>query len=180
VAGSVAGGIFNAHNLLLQGITLTDNSASGYVISGPPGSPAFPPGCGFHESPCDVGGNGLHSDAGANTQVATSVLANNNGSDCTGVVISDGHNALGTDSGCTWTKSASLNGHSSYDQINVNPMLGTLQDNGVAGNAHYPLLPGSPLIDAGGAIGTYCTPLDQLGHKRVAGRCDVGAVEFQP
>jgi hypothetical protein len=182
-AGSVGGGIFNAHNLLLQGVTLTDNNVLGNAFGPflpPPDTNSYPPGCGVPGQTCHVGDNGLHSDPGANTQIATSVLANNNGSDCAGVVISDGHNALSTDSGCTWKKSASLNGHSSYDQINVNPMLGALQDDGVAGNAHYPPLPGSPLIDAGGAIGKYCTPLDQLGHKRVAGRCDVGAVEFQP
>ncbi len=182
-AGSVGGGIFNAHDLLLQGVTLTDNSALGNAFGPflpPPDTNSYPPGCGVVGATCVVGGNGLHSDPGANTQVATSVLANNNSSDCTGVVISDGHNALGTDSGCTWKKSLSLNGHSSYDQVNVNPMLGALQDNGVAGNAHYPPLPGSPLIDAGGAIGKYCTPFDQLGHKRVAGRCDVGAIEFRP
>jgi hypothetical protein len=189
VAGSVGGGIFNTRDLLLQGVTLTDNSVVGNILFPLfPGYPTYPPGCGGAGSNCDVGGNGLHSDPGANTQIATSVLANNNGSDCAGVVISDGRNALGTDSGCTWTKSPSLSGHGSYDQINVDPMLGALQDDGVAGNAHYPLLPGSPLIDAGGAIGTYCTPRDQLGQKRVAGAgnpnawsiCDVGAIEFQP
>jgi hypothetical protein len=182
-AGSVGGGIFNAHNLLLQGVTLTDNTALGNGIGPllpPPDTRSFPAGCGVPGATCDVGGSGLHSDPGANTQVATSVLANNNGSDCSHVVISDGHNVLGTDSGCTWKKSASLNGHGSFDQINVNPMFGALQDNGVAGNAHYPPLPGSPLIDAGGSIGKYCTPLDQLGHKRAAGRCDVGAIEFRP
>jgi len=189
VAGTAAGGIFNTHDLLLQGVTLTDNSADGYIIYGQfEPYPAFPANCYFGSTlPCDVSGTGLHSDPGANTQVATSVLANNNGSDCDGVVISDGRNALGTDAGCTWTKSASLNGHSTYDQINVNPMLGAIQDNGVAGNAHYSPLPGSPLIDAGGAIGTFCTPLDQLGNRRVgiANRdawsiCDLGAIEFQP
>lgn len=187
-AGSVGGGIFNAHNLLLQGVTLAGNSVAGNILyPSTPDSPlSYPPGCGIAGSICDVDGNGLHSDPGASTEVATSVLANNSGSDCAGVVISDGHNALGTDSGCTWKKSSTLSGHGSYDQINVNPMLGALQDDGVAGNAHYPPLRGSPLIDAGGAIGAHCTPLDQLGHKRVAVAgnrdappiCDVGAIEF--
>jgi hypothetical protein len=192
VAGSVGGGIFNAHNLVLQGVTLTENNALGNVAQalydGQIPIPSYPPGCGYGGSNCDLGGSGLHSDPGANTQVATSVLANNNGSDCFGVVISDGRNALGSNSGCTWTKSPSLQGHSSYDQINVNPLLGTFSDDGVAGNAHYPPLPGSPLIDAGGAVGTYCTRLDQLGHARVSDSgnpnawsiCDLGAIEYQP
>jgi hypothetical protein len=191
VAGSVGGGIFNAHDLILQGVTLTENNALGNVAEalydGQLPIPAYPPGCGYGGSNCDLGGSGLHSDPGANTQVATSVLANNNGSDCSGVVVSDGRNALGTNSGCTWTKSPSLQGHSTYDQINIDPLLGTFSDDGVAGNAHYPLLPGSPAIDAGGAVGTYCTLLDQLGHRRVAASgnpdawsiCDLGAIEYR-
>jgi hypothetical protein len=82
-----------------------------------------------------------------------------------------------------------LQGHTVADQINVDPRLGTLQDNGSPGNAHYPLLAGSPLIDAGGAIGKFCTQMDQLGQKRVEGDgktndgaliCDIGAIEFAP
>jgi hypothetical protein len=190
VAGGVGGGIFNSHDLLLQGTTLSDNNAFGNVATeyfGPNPVPSYPPGCSYPQSNCDIGGNGLHSDPGANTQVATSVLANNNGSDCSGVVVSDGRNALGTNSGCAWTKSPSLQGHSTYDQINIDPLLGTFSDDGVAGDAHYPLLPGSPAIDAGGAVGTYCTLLDQLGHRRVAASgnpnawsiCDLGAIEYQ-
>jgi hypothetical protein len=189
VAGGVGGGIFNARDLRMQGVTLTENNALGNIAQAYFNSSAtYPPGCFYGStSPCDLGGNGLHSDAGASTQVATSVLANNNGSDCAGVVISDGRNALGTDSGCSWTKSPSLQGHAAYDQINVNPLLGAMQDDGAAGNAHYSPLPGSPLIDAGGAVGRYCTPLDQLGHRRAAGAgspnawsiCDLGAIEFQ-
>jgi len=195
VAGTLGGGIFNTQNLRMQGVTLTQNSVAGGVYLGYPpfqGYGSYPPSCDaatpiYTPPSCYAGDNGLHSDPGANTQVATSVLANNNGSDCGGVVISDGHNALGTGSGCTWQKSASLGGHGSYDQINVDPLLGALQDNGTPGNAHYPLLAGSPLIDAGGPIGTYCTPLDQIGDRRVRADadhggtwiCDIGAIEYQ-
>jgi hypothetical protein len=61
-------------------------------------------------------------------------------------------------------------------------MIFAPQDRGLA------LLADSPLIDAGGRIGTDCTPRNQIGQHRVegdhchdAGRiCDVGAIEFQP
>jgi hypothetical protein len=193
VAGTLGGGIFNANAMRLQGVTLTENNVLGNILYGfpgiPPQFPSYPPGCGGGTPTyCYAGDNGLHSDPGANTQIATSVLANNNGSDCGGIVISDGHNALGTDSGCTWKKSESLQGHGAYDQINVNPLFGALQDNGAPGNAHYPLLPGSPLIDAGGPIGSSCTPLDQIGDRRIDGDadhdgtwiCDIGAIEYRP
>jgi hypothetical protein len=69
----------------------------------------------------------------------------------------------------------------------VNPQLGALEDDGEPGNAHYPLLASSPLIDAGGSVGDHCTPRGQIGDPRVDAHrgehgilCDVGAIEFQP
>jgi hypothetical protein len=108
-----------------------------------------------------------------------SVLANNNGPDCAGILISDGHNALGSNAGCTLRPAAALQGHTVADQMNIDPRLGARQDNGVAGNAHYPLLADSTLINAGGTIGKFCTQLDQIGNKRTS-ICDIGAIEFKP
>jgi hypothetical protein len=60
-----------------------------------------------------------------------------------------------------------------------------LRDNGGAGNAHFPVLGQSPLIDAGGLISTNCTKFDQIGQPRVDGdgdrlrECDIGAIEYQ-
>jgi len=61
-------------------------------------------------------------------------------------------------------------------------LVGELSDNGEPGGLHYPLLAGSPAIDAG--IDGLCTEADQLGQARVDGNgdglvtCDIGAVEF--
>jgi hypothetical protein len=190
-AATSGGGIFNSGTLLLQGVTLAGNNALGLTIEGNPSNPtSFPPACSFDDlKGCAAGGSGVWSEPGANTQTANSVLANNNGSDCAGILVSDGHNALGTNAGCTLRPSPALQGHTVDDQMNVDPRLGALQDNGVPGNAHYPLLAGSPLIDAGGMIGKFCTQLDQIGQKRIEGDgkrtdgaliCDIGAIEFAP
>ena len=55
--------------------------------------------------------------------------------------------------------------------------LADLADDGNAGNAHYPLLSTSQAIDGGNDAA--CPPRDQIGERR-QGRCDIGAVEFNP
>lgn len=68
------------------------------------------------------------------------------------------------------------------DQINTDPMLGTLQDNGGPTFTHE-LLAGSPAIDAGDPSFTPPPNYDQRGSgfQRVAnGRVDIGAFEVQP
>jgi hypothetical protein len=56
------------------------------------------------------------------------------------------------------------------------PGLGPFTDDGIPGHGHFPLLPGSPAIDAGNDAA--CPATDQLGQSRV-GRCDIGAIEFE-
>jgi hypothetical protein len=67
------------------------------------------------------------------------------------------------------------------DQINTDPMLGPLQDNGGATFTHA-LLPGSPAINAGNPNFTPPPLYDQrgLGFDRVInGRIDIGSFEVQ-
>jgi hypothetical protein len=67
------------------------------------------------------------------------------------------------------------------DQINTDPMLGPLQDNGGPTFTHA-LLPGSPAIDTGDPNFTPPPLLDQrgLGFDRVVnGRIDIGSFEVQ-
>jgi len=180
-AGSGGGGVFNFGDLSLQGVTITGNSAVG---------PGYYPLCydpehvtgGF----CDVGAGGFGADAAATTRIATSVIAGNlTAGDCSGVLITEGHNAFG--SSCELQPAQFLGHGNPHDLLGIDARLGTLVDSGQPGNGHVPLLSNSPLIDAGGAIGRFCTPRDQLGERRVNGRngrgdpaCDIGAIEFQP
>ena len=187
-AGTLGGGIFNAGQLQMLGTTIAGNS-----VGGSNGVPAenlgFPADCTI-DTPerCVSGGAGVWNEPAGTIKFATSVIAGNVATDCQGALISKGHNALGTASGCTLVPSPFLGGKPTHDQVNLNPRLGALDDNGVPGNAHYPVLVNSPLIDAGGGIGATCTRLDQIGVARVDGDhdhdssdiCDIGAIEYQP
>ncbi len=111
-----------------------------------------------------------------NTIVADNT-ASNNGPDCyANTVTTYGYNLIGNTTGCgIYPRTGDL--------TNVGPKLGPLQDNG-GPTFTQALLPGSLAIDHGNRNG--CTdylgnPLDtdQHGFPR-AGRCDIGAYEWQP
>ncbi|HQV69161.1 MAG TPA: choice-of-anchor Q domain-containing protein [Thermoflexales bacterium] len=107
------------------------------------------------------------------------VLAYNTGNkpDCEGFPNSLGYNILGNSTGCT------LQGTSSGNQINVDPLFQYLAKNGGYSATHLPL-GNSPVLNAGdptgcinGLTGAYLT-VDQRGMARPkAGRCDIGSVE---
>ena len=88
--------------------------------------------------------------------------------------MSHGYNISSDDGG------GFLNG--TGDQINTDPVLGPLQNNGGPTFTHA-LLPGSPAIDAGDPSFTPPPYYDQRGFRfrRIFnGRIDVGALEVQP
>jgi hypothetical protein len=91
--------------------------------------------------------------------------------DCSANIESLGNNFIGDLSGCGINlQNTDLTG---------DPALGALvgeEEEALPGNAYYPVLSGSPVINAGAP--SACPVKDQLGNPRV-GRCDVGAVEFQ-
>ena len=182
VTGTVGAGIYNSGRLQVQGVTLDANEVTGLISTGPIG---FPNGCDL-DTPqnCASGGAAIWNEPTGIATLATTALDKSN--DCHGKLTSIGHNFLGTTANCTVTPSAVLGGRPTLDIVNRDSLLGELQDNGVAGNAHYPVLAGSPLIDTGGNVGPTCTALDQLGHARVQGSsqhlppyiCDIGAIEY--
>jgi hypothetical protein len=91
-----------------------------------------------------------------------------------GTVISHGYNLSSDDGGGYLTGSG--------DQINTDPMLGPLQDNGGPTFTHAPL-PGSPAIDAGDPNFTPPPSYDQRDSPFVRvfnGRIDIGSFEVQP
>ena len=91
-----------------------------------------------------------------------------------GTITSDGYNICSDDGG------GLLNAPG--DQINTDPLLGPLQDNGGPTLTHAPL-PHSPAIDAGDPNFSAPPSRDQRGpcYYRVFGRrIDVGSVETQP
>src|SRR5947207_8808034 len=90
-----------------------------------------------------------------------------------GTVTSHGYNLSSDDGGGVLTGPG--------DQINTDPMLGPLQDNGGPTFTHA-LLPGSPAIDAGNPSFTPPPVFDQRGpnfDRVVNGRIDIGSFEVQ-
>ena len=117
-------------------------------------------------------GSGIANLSGATSQVGSS-LFNGNRISNGGMTTSLGYN-LSSDDGSGFLTAIG-------DQINTNPMLGPLQDNGGPTFTHAPLQ-GSPAIDAGDPNFTTPPDYDQRGpgYARVAhGRIDIGAFEVQ-
>jgi hypothetical protein len=108
--------------------------------------------------------------AGTSTSVQNTIVYNIDplARDCGGVITTLGNNLISSLSGCDITlHNTDLVGEA---------RLGALSDDGTPGNAHVPLLPDSPAIDA--ANDAACPKRDQLGQRRKP-RCDIGAVEFR-
>ena len=91
-----------------------------------------------------------------------------------GTVTSHGYNISSDDGGGYLTGPG--------DQINIDPLLGPLQNNGGPTFTHA-LLAGSPAIDTGNPNFTPPPPYDQRGSPFLRvfnGRIDIGSFEVQP
>ena len=168
LASGNGGGIYNDGlssgkvTLLVRASTLSGNSAGGGNGSG-----IF-----------NNGGGGTASvELGSTILKAGAVGANI--ANLSGTVSSDGYNLASDGGGGFLTGTA--------DQINIDPMLGPLQDNG-GPTFTQALLPGSPAIDKGANLSGY--PTDQRGFPRMLDRpcianapggdgTDIGAFEVQ-
>ncbi|HJW91843.1 MAG TPA: choice-of-anchor Q domain-containing protein [Anaerolineales bacterium] len=140
------GGLYNRSDATLTNVTLNANAASGL------GS----------------GGN-LFNDS-AQVIFRNTIVANSPDGNCVnseGFITSSGHNLESGDT-CGF--------HAVGDQVNTDPLLGPLQNNG--GYTYtQALLPGSPAIDQGD--NALCPAVDQRGVSRPQGAaCDVGAYEY--
>jgi len=97
-----------------------------------------------------------------------------------GIIVSDGYN-LTNDAGVLNTNGGIGGFNAPGDQINIDPLLGRLQDNGGLTPTHE-LMPGSPAIDAGDPNFTPPPFFDQRGqgfNRVVNGRIDIGSFEVQ-
>jgi hypothetical protein len=141
------GNILNAGTLTLNFATVAADARGG----------------GLNQAPAPSGG-------ASSTTLSNSIIAGGAGPACAGTVAqinpsSGSHNVV-DDSSCA------LGG--TGDRENVDPMLGSLTNNGGPTNTHA-LLGGSPAIDAGDG----CAATDQRGAAR-SGACDIGAFEYIP
>ena len=157
-AQSQGAGIYNDGALILDNCTLSGNTA-GESASG--------------------GGIFNEDEDGATLSVANTIIARNAapaGPDYFGTFASRGYNLIGNTDGST--------GAAGNDLVNIDPLLGPLQDNGGT-SATMALLPRSAAIDRGNPAfdpETFTPPLvtDQRGAPRlIAGRLDIGAYEAE-
>lgn len=167
------GAITAAAHAWIEDSTIADNRATGSSI----GALYFLTGVVSLKN-LTVTGNDLAgiSRSGGIITVRNSIVANQTSGaiDCFGGVTSGGGN-LDSDDSCFnsgWT-----------DQVNVDPLLSPLADNGGTTLTMLPG-PGSPAIDAG--VNASCTATDQIGTARPTdgdddgtATCDVGALEVR-
>lgn len=108
-------------------------------------------------------GGGIYKADHAEVNLHNSIIAGSAGGDCVGELKKNISNLI-QDGSC----SPALSG---------DPMLGALVEPENGSTAHYPLMVGSPAVDA--ADGKYCTDTDQVGTARPQGAgCNIGAVEY--
>jgi predicted outer membrane repeat protein len=153
-AGTSGGGIYNfsCYNAYVANSTITGNSAGS--------------GGGMYN-------NGPYGRIQISNTIINAGASGENIFNSGGTVPSLGYNLSSDDGG------GYLNGPG--DQINTDPLLGPLQDNGGPTFTHA-LLPGSPAIDAGDPSFTPPPLYDQrgLGFDRVVnGHLDIGSFEVQ-
>jgi hypothetical protein len=181
----LGGGIFNQGSLTISNSTISGNTAWGNDFKGAGygggiNSGYYPPALTVINNSTISGNWATYGGAISNydsLEMANTILnrgaSGSNIYNGGGTIVSHGYNVSSDDGG------GYLNGPG--DQINTDPILGPLQDNGGPAFTHA-LLPGSPAIDAGDPNFTPPPFYDQRGPDfwRVRnGRIDVGAFEVQ-
>jgi hypothetical protein len=154
-AQDAGGGILNEGTLTVTNSTISDNTAAN-------------PGGAIYNTNFSGGGTANTGDTVLNAGASGGTIFNSGGT-----VTSLGYNLASDDGGGVLTGPG--------DQINTDPMLGPLQDNGGPTFTHA-LLPGSPAINAGDPSFTPPPFYDQRGspfHRVVNGRIDIGSFEVQ-
>ncbi len=179
-AGHNGGGLYNYYHNIASGIVLTnvtfsDNTAteSGGGMFNSNGSPVLT-NVTFSGNGAGNSGGGLLTYSGrlmlTNVIIANSIA----GGDCVGTGLDRAsHNNFIEDS----AHACGLTNGSNGNIIGQAPQLGPLTDYGGPGKQVFPLLLGSPAIDAG--TNTNCPVTDQRGVSRPVGAtCDIGAYEL--
>jgi hypothetical protein len=166
----LGGGITVASGALdLTNSTVALNIAQ--ASSGGLGGSGNPPG---HPGTGQPGQGGGFRNGGGSVHALNTLFDDNSATsapDFSGTLTSQGHNLIGDSSGGT--------GYADTDLLDVDPLLGPLQDNG-GPTQTMALLAGSPAIDAGD--NTNAPDWDQRGEgfpRIVNGIIDIGAFEYQ-
>jgi hypothetical protein len=186
MGGGSGGGLWNSDgaNMELSNSTVTSNTSSnngGGINNTGNGTVTLTNSTIGRHNFAGGSGGGMWNDNGGTVNLKNSIVAGNGansaGPDChnAATLASLDYNLVGDDSGCSFTPQTN-------DQVNVDPLLGELQDNGGPTETRALLL-GSSAIDAiptGSCTDHRGMPItvDQRGVSRPQGAaCDVGAYE---
>ncbi len=149
--GNSGGGMANSGNPVLTNVTFSGNTAGN-------------------------SGGGMYNSSGSSA-LTNVIIANSANGDC----VNSGGVSLNPASQNNLIKDSGANACGLISDVNGNivgqdPNLGPLTDYGGSGRQTFPLLPGSPAIDAG--TNTGCPAEDQRGAARpISAACDIGAYE---
>jgi hypothetical protein len=182
---AMGGGLYNKGTVVVLNSTFSENSASsswdaaygGAIDNGGNGKLTISLST-ISKNRADTwwgGGGGIRNNGTLqmrNTIVAGNTVAFQTPDDLFGDLNTSGFNLIGSSKGGT--------GYVDTDLLDVDPMLGDLQNNG-GSTPTIALLPGSPAIDAGDSTGA--PQWDQRGPgfpRIVNGTIDIGAFEVQP
>jgi hypothetical protein len=181
---AAGGGFFNTGTLIIVDSTISGNQASAVGLRSANGGGIINSGGTLivlnssitlnraGPGPASSGGG---IAGGGSRHLRNSILAGNtapNGPDLSGALTSSGFNLVGNSRGGS--------GYDPTDLLDIDPLLGPLQDNGGPTHTHA-LLPASPAINAGDPAFEPPPDTDQRGFNRIVGeRIDIGAFEVQP
>ena len=124
-------------------------------------------------------GGGMYNQNVSSPVLTNTIITNSTGGDC----VNDANSSIATGSANNLiedsTSACGLTNGTNGNIIGSDPQLGALTDFGGPGRQVFPLLPGSPAINAGSA--NNCPATDQRGVSRPQGAgCDIGAYELIP
>jgi hypothetical protein len=187
----LGGGLYNygGGTLYLTNSTVTGNSAKGAFQSSARGGALFNSGSTAIITSSTITYNNASSSGGilnssGTVRARNTIIANNTdaggGSDFAGALTSDGYNIIRS------TSFTTITGDTTGNQTGIDPLLGTLQDNGGPTLTHA-LLANSPAIDAGHSSGLNTDqrgmprPVDFSFRANATGGdgADIGAFEVQ-
>ncbi len=175
---NIAGGIVTIINSTISGNTTIGAGASGGAIFN--GGPLTIINSTIADNEAVVEGGGIFNNFVSTVNARNTIIALNSaptGPDFSGTLTSQGYNLISNTSGTVIT------GDTTGNQLNINPMLGALQNNGGPTFTHA-LLSGSTAIDRGHSSGS---TTDQRGSIRPSGNpavpssdgSDIGAFEIE-
>ncbi|MDQ6623778.1 MAG: right-handed parallel beta-helix repeat-containing protein [Verrucomicrobiota bacterium] len=182
-SATFAGGLANGATLTITNSTISGNSASndgGGMFNA--GGTLTIVNSTIHGNSAANDGGGIHFGGGT-VNVRNTIIAGNTapaGPDVYGSLASQGYNLIGN------TSDATIMGTTTGNQLNVDPVLGPLQNNGGATLTHA-LLSGSPAIEGGNSSGSktdqrgLARPVDDPIFNNATGGdgSDIGAYEVQ-